>query len=269
MLVDGVAIALQARANLKKLIGDRQPPLGLAAIVVGDDPGLKTFVKLKKKVADELGVLFSVYEFKEAEVEDLKKTMAWLAQDDGVHGIFVELPLPVSISQEEILGMIPESKDVDVISSALQKKYYANDILLLPPAVGALDYLFENLDVDVKGKKVAVFGQGMLVGQPITHWLKKFGAEVSVIDEHTKNSEDYSLKADIVISGVGKPGLITGDMITDKAIVVDYGYSPEGKGDVHLESVVPKAAVLTPVPGGMGPLVIAATFANLVALAMK
>jgi methylenetetrahydrofolate dehydrogenase (NADP+)/methenyltetrahydrofolate cyclohydrolase len=269
MLIDGTAIAERTRANLKKLIGDRQPSIGLAAVVVGDDPGLKQFVKLKKKAAEEIGVLFSVYEFKTDDVESVKKTVAWLAQDDEVHGIFVELPMPEGVPVQEVLDLIPESKDVDVLSGNFQKKYYESGIPFLPPAVGALEYVLEQEGIALKGKKVAVFGRGMLVGKPIAHWLARRGAQVSMIDEHTERPERYSLNADIVISGVGKPGLITGEMIKDNAIVIDYGYSPEGKGDVDLDTVAPKAALLTPVPGGMGPLVIAAVLANVVAAAAQ
>lgn len=267
MLIDGKAIAEQARTNLKKLVGDRQPPIGLAAVIVGDDPGLRQFVKLKKKAAEEIGMLFSVYEFEAADVEGLKKTMAWLAQDEDVHGVFVELPMPKDIPAQEILDLIPESKDIDLLSSSLQKKYYEASTPFLPPAVGALEYLLDHEGIILKGKKVAIFGHGMLVGKPIAHWLVKQGAQVSVIDKHTKHPEQYSQDADIVISGVGKPGLVTGEMIKENGIVIDYGYSQEGKGDVDLDTVAPKAALLTPVPGGMGPLVIVAVLANVVATA--
>lgn len=269
MIIDGSAIARMARNNLKKLAGNRTEPIGLAAVIIGDDPGLKQFVKLKKKAAEELGIQFSVYEFKASDVEEVKKTMAWLAQDTGIHGIFVELPIPLPLVQQEILDMIPEAKDVDVLSTALQAKYYENTVSFLPPAVGALEYLFEYEHVSFKGKKVAVFGHGMLVGKPVAHWLEKQGSQVSIIDEHTKHPETFSLAADIVISGVGKPGLVTGEMIKDNAIVIDYGFSAEGTGDVDLNSVAPKAAILTPVPGGMGPLVIAAVLANVVAAASR
>lgn len=267
MIIDGAAIAQAIRANLKNLIADRQDPIGLAAVIVGDSPGLKQFVKLKKKAAEEIGIQFSVYEFKASETDDLKKTMAWLAHDEGVQGIFVELPMPASVPQQEILDMIPEEKDVDVLSSSLQKKYYGNATSVMPPAVGALEYLLENQKIDLAGKQVAVFGYGMLVGKPIAHWAKRQEADVSVIDEHTKDPGTISVAADIVISGVGKTGLVTGDMVKDRAIVVDYGYSAEGKGDIDLDSVAPKAALLTPVPGGMGPLVVAAVLANVVAAA--
>lgn len=263
MIIDGSLIAREARAQVKKLIGDRLEPLGLAALIVGNDPGLRQFVKLKKKAAEEVGIQFSVYEFQGDEVDEVKKTLAWLAQDEGIHGIFAELPMPKTFPQQEILDMIPEAKDVDVLSSALQQKYYQNTASILPPAVGALEYLCDNAHIDLKGKKVAVFGHGMLVGKPIAHWLARQGSTVSIIDKDTKRPEMVSGDADIVISGVGKPGLITGDMIKEEAIVIDYGFSSKGKGDVDLDTVAPKASLLTPVPGGMGPLVIAAVLANM------
>ena len=126
--------------------------------------------------------------------------------------------------------------------------------------------------MELKDKKVAVFGQGALIGKPISHWLEDKGAEVFKIRSTTENPKQLSLKADIIISGVGKPGLIVGNMVKDRAIVIDFGYSRLGsamKGDVDFESVEPKASLITPVPGGMGPILIAAVLKNLIVLNEK
>ena len=132
--------------------------------------------------------------------------------------------------------------------------------------------LFDTYNIDPKGKAAAVFGQGRLVGKPISHWLTAQGAKVNMIDELTTNPEKLSLQADVIISGVGKPGLITADMVRDNAIVIDYGYGKKGKtmaGDVDFENVAKKSSLITPVPGGMGPLVVAAVLKNLVTLQDK
>ncbi len=269
MIIDGNAIAKGIRARLKADADTAPRLLGMAAVVIGDDPGIKKFVDVKKKAAEEIGIQFSVYAFAADEESKALETLAWLAEDTDVHGIFVELPLPAGCDTEKMLNAIPLSKDIDVLSDAAQAAHYGDHSSIAPPAVGALKMLFNYEHIEVAGKKAAIFGQGMLVGKPITHWLKECGAEVFMIDEHTEDPSRFSLLADIIISGVGKPGLITGDMIREGAVVVDYGYSPSGAGDVETETIAPKAAFLTPVPGGMGPLVVAAVLENLVMLSKE
>jgi methylenetetrahydrofolate dehydrogenase (NADP+)/methenyltetrahydrofolate cyclohydrolase len=129
--------------------------------------------------------------------------------------------------------------------------------------------VIEKEQVFLENKQAAVFGQGRLIGKPISDWLESQGVEVFRIDEHTENATELSKQADLVISGVGKPDLITAQMVKDGAIVIDFGYGRKGDkmvGDVVFDEVAPKASLITPVPGGMGPLVIAAVLQNLVNL---
>ena len=124
----------------------------------------------------------------------------------------------------------------------------------------------------MKGKKIAVFGQGILIGKPISHWLEQQGAEVFRIRSKTENPEKLSIKADIIVAGVGNPGLITDEMVREGAVVIDFGYGKkDGKmvGDVDFDSVSAKTSLITPVPGGMGPILITAVLKNLVKLKMK
>ncbi len=271
MVLDGRALAQTITARLRHMTEQRDVPLELAAVLVGDDPGLRKFVELKKKAAEDIGVQFSLYAFNEqAAQREVVDDIAWLSSDNTVQGILVELPLPEGFDLDAVMSAIAPEKDVDVLSPEAQENYYKGRSPILPPAVRALQAVLEHQHIDPKGKKTAVFGSGTLVGKPTAHWLKGQGANVSIIDEFTEHPERLSRVADIVVSGVGKPGLITADMVKDGAAVIDFGYAKkDGRmaGDVDFDSVFPKAGLITPVPGGMGPIVIAAVLENLVTLA--
>lgn len=273
MILDGNALAEKILKELKlKTIHDGQP-LQLAAIVIGEDEGIKKFVRLKKKMAEFAGLVFSSYEFSgQASQEEVLKTIKYLNNDSDVHGIFVELPILAQFDQDSILNAVTPSKDADVLSETMQKRFYSNTSPILPPAVGALKLALTEGAVSVKDKSVAVVGHGFLVGKPIAHWLTQEGARVSIVDVDTKKPEVIIRTADIVVAGAGKPGLITADMIKDQAAVIDFGYSlRKGKavGDVAFDEVAKKASFITPVPGGVGPLVIAAVLQNVILLSEK
>lgn len=256
--------------------------LRLAAILVGEDSEFKKFVELKSKAATKVGVGFEMYQFPEnIETKELKNELAKISEKSD--GVLIELPLPKHIDQQAILNKIPVDKDVDVLSDEAQDRFYSHGQDLevelplgsstskqvLPPAVGALKIVLEQYKVGLQGKKAVVFGQGILVGKPMSHWLEQQGAEVSRINSKTEKPEQFSIVADIVVAGVGKPGIIKGDMVKEDVVVVDFGYGKkDGKmfGDVDFDSVVPKASLITPVPGGMGPILIAAVLKNLVTL---
>ena len=257
--------------ELKKEISDKKLSLKLAAILVGDDPEFKKFVDLKGGAAEKIGVTFTIYKFssdvKEDELrKDIQEILKW---SDGV---LVELPLPKHIDQQTILNEIPVGQDVDVLSDEAQKLFYENKSKINPPAVEALKIVLEKHNISLKGKKIAVFGQGILIGKPISHWLEQQGAEVFRIRSKTENPEKLSIKADIIVAGVGNPGLITDEMVREGAVVIDFGYGKkDGKmvGDVDFDSVSAKTSLITPVPGGMGPILITAVLKNLVKLKMK
>lgn len=270
MIINGKQIAQEVLDNLKDILKKNQSKLRLVAILVGDVPGLKKFVELKDKSAKSIGIESKSYFFPEnISEENLIKEVTRISSDSEIDGVFVELPLPKHINPQNILNTIPIEKDLDALSQTAQDKYFSGDFSVLPPAVEATRILLDKFKIDLKNKKVAIFGQGFLVGKPVSYWLEKNGAEVYRIDISTKNPETYSKKADIIISGVGKPDLITGDMVKVGTMIIDFGYSKkEGRmvGDVSFESVAPKTSLITPVPGGMGPILIAAVLKNLILL---
>lgn len=265
MNVDGKKIKDKILEELKSEVGSRE--LRLVGILVGDHPGSKKFMELKEKAAKEIGIDFRLYEFPgDISTNKLRDELNNIAKQGVTHGIVVQLPLPEQINTQYILNTIPQEKDVDVLSTKAQGAFFVGKSKILPPAVEALKIVLEEHDVDIKGKDIAVFGYGVLIGKPIANWLAAQGASVFVINEFTKHPKEISGEADIIISGVGEAGLIKEDMIKDGAIVIDFGYSKDGKGDVDFDSVSKKASLITPVPGGMGPIVVAAVLKNLISL---
>ena len=271
-IIDGRTLAQKILAEIQVLVSSQNYPPCLAAVRIGNDPALEKFVDLKKKSAERAGIVFTSHglpeDVSQKEAQDLIVT---LSQDPAIQGIFIELPIPAHLDTRQLLDAIDSKKDVDVLSRTHEEQFYNGNSLILPPAVLALQTVLENEHVSVAHKKVAVFGRGRLIGKPISHWLKSQGAEVFEIDENTLAPEEYSRKADIVVSGVGKPDLITSDMIKENAIIIDFGYGRKGDamvGDVTFSEVFQKASLITPVPGGMGPLVIAAVLKNLIVLSL-
>ncbi len=265
MNIDGKKIRDNILEEIKSKIGSKE--LRLAGILVGDHPGSRKFLELKEKAAKEAGIDFRMYEFPgNISTSKLREEINNIAKQGVNHGVLVELPLPEQINTQYILNTIPQEKDVDVLSTKAQGAFFVGKSKILPPAVEAVKIIFEEHSIDVKGKNIAVFGYGSLVGKPISNWLASQEASVFVINEFTKHPEEISKEADIVISGVGEVGLIKKDMIKDGAVVIDFGYSDSGKGDVDFDPVSKKAFLITPVPGGMGPIVVAAVLKNLITL---
>jgi methylenetetrahydrofolate dehydrogenase (NADP+) / methenyltetrahydrofolate cyclohydrolase len=263
IIVDGKAIADTLLENLKIQLDALGEPLHMAAICGGEDEGVRGFVRVKQKAAQSVGILFSTYMFEGTDEQEIIDTLRYLATDDSVHGIFVELPLPSDWDRDRILALIPPEKDVDALTGRGS---------VPAPAVRALQYVFDEHPMNLRGVRAAVVGQGFLVGAPVAQWLDAQGAQVDRINIDTPDPERRTRQADLVITGVGTPGLITGDWIREGAAVIDYGYAKKGKdfvGDVDHDSVIKKAGLITPVPGGMGPLVVAAVLENLLLLALN
>ncbi len=251
IVVDGRTIAKKVLDKIRADLKGRR--ISVAAVWAGNNMAIGRFVEMKKKAAESVGINMDVYHLDSEDA--LTSKVKELAEDKNVTGIIVELPLPPGYDRDDLLKLIPQDKDVDVL----------NGSGLLPPAVGALKALFEEYKVSPRGKIAAVFGQSILIGKPVSHWLESQGAKVFRVDENTENAKELCQQADIVVSGVGKPNLITGNMIKDGAVVVDFGFEKLGEkvaGDVNFSSVAPKSSLITPVPGGMGPIVIASFLEN-------
>lgn len=265
-IIDGRVIAEEIKSQVAKTISGltSKPKLGILTC----EPNLetRTYLELKKATATKLGIEVQiVVQNNSATTESLLIAVEELIKD--CDGIIVQLPLPNHIDTDVILSALPKTKDVDAFN------YQGEETSVLPPVVGAIDEISGRENVDWTGKKVVIFGAGKLVGIPAKHYALSKGAEVAVI---TKSSAlaDFESKvkeADIVVLGVGKQNLLEGEMVKEGVVVFDAGASEDGGvlvGDAA-KNVAEKAGLITPVPGGIGPVTVALLFRNLLNLSQS
>ena len=268
-ILDGEKLAGRILNNLKKEVKNRRLKLKLAVILVGEDFASKIFIKQKQKAAKKVGVGFELFRFRKIAQEQLKEGIRKIARDHSISGIVIQLPLPRHIDTRDILNAVPLKKDTDMLSELNFRNFASGKSDILSPTVGAVNELLKNYKIKLKSKKIVIIGRGRLVGKPLAAWFKKKKNNFTIIDGKTKN-KDYSIKkSDILISGVGKPNLIKGDMVKNGVVVIDFGGGKlKGRvvGDAEFKSVSKKASYITPVPGGVGPLTVACLLENLVKL---
>lgn len=271
ILLDGKKLSQKILAELAKKVAASKKEMRLAAVVVGKNSVINQFVAQKKKAAESVGIRVRIYPFDEAiTTNKLRKRISEIVHEKKNTGVIVQLPLPKHLNKQYILDSIPPEKDVDVLSSSALGKFAAGKSRVLPPVAGAIKALFDEHGIDYRNKYAVIMGYGSLVGKPVALWLLNERVTVSIVGSRTKNPETFLSKADIVISGIGKPKYFTGDLMKEGAVIIDAGTSEsEGKvlGDVDFDSVKTKASYLTPVPGGVGPLTVAILLQNLVTLA--
>jgi len=269
IILDGRKLAEEILEKLKKEAEGKN--LKLAVVLVGEDPVSLIFVRGKEKACTKIGIDFELFRFPQTiKQQDLEKEIKKIAED--VSGLVIQLPLPKEINNREILNLIPLEKDVDVLSQEAFEKFKAGNSLIIPPVVAAIDCLLKEYKIDLKNKKIVLIGLGKLVGLPLSIWLAQKGIDFSVVDKSTENAGRIIKKADVIISGVGKPGLVTGAMVKEGAIVIDAGSALQDRkivGDVDFSSVSKKASYITPVPGGVGLLTVALLLSNLIKLNSK
>jgi len=269
-ILDGKKLAERILTNLKNKIKKAKLRLTLAVVLVGDNPVSKIFINQKKIACEKTGIAFRLYKFSvKIKPQKLKNEIKKIVKNPVNSGIIIQLPLPGKFIPEDFLNLIPEEKDIDCLSEKSLGKFYQGVLPILPPTVAGILYLLRNYHINVKGKNTVILGAGRLVGFPLALQLLREKATVSVLNEFTKDALSFTKKADILISGVGKPNLIKEKMVKKGAIVVDAGTSfKKGKlvGDVDFKSVSKKASYITPVPGGVGPMTVAFLIENLILL---
>ncbi len=271
-LMDGRKTAEKLRAKVKKEIEFLKIKPVFAVVLVGDNSASLVYVKAKEKACKEAGIEVRKLEFPESVSEkELLKKIEELNEDPEVDGILVQLPLPEQIGREKIMDAVAPEKDVDGFHPVNQKKVLEGDESLAPCTPKGVIKLLEEYNVEVKGKNCVVVGTSKIVGKPLGVMLENRGGKVTYCDKSTKDLKAETLKADILAVAVGKPGLISGDMVKEGTVVVDIGTTKvEGKlkGDVDFEKVKEKASLITPVPGGVGPMTVAGVTEN-VLIAVK
>lgn len=244
--------------------------LRLAVVVVGKDPVVAKFIEQKKKAAESVGIDVRIYPFEEkVTTNELRKRVAEIVHEEKNTGIIIQLPLPAQINTQYILNSVTPEKDVDVLSARAIGNFVVGKSIIMPPVAGAIKALLDEYAVDYKNKYAVILGAGNLVGKPTALWFLNEKVTFSVVRSGTKNPQEFLKKADIIISGIGKPKFITKDVIKDGVVIIDAGTSESaGKvvGDVDFDSVAAKSSYITPVPGGVGPVTVAILLRNLVAL---
>ncbi len=270
IILDGKKLSERILNNLKKEIKSRHSKLKLAVILVGDDPVSEIFIHQKQKACEKTGIGFQLFKISAKLTNtELKEEIEKIVKNQANSGVIIQLPLPKKFSPEEFLNLIQKEKDVDVLSEESLGKFYQGTLDILPPTVQGILYLLKEYKIELKGRDVAIVGAGRLVGFPLAIQLLKEKATLSVLNEFTYDASSFIKKADILITGVGKPKLIKNSMVKKDIVVVDAGTSmKEGKlvGDVDFKSVSKRASYITPVPGGVGPLTVACLLENLVRL---
>lgn len=260
-VIDGRAIADELYEPLAAAVRSCGHDVRLGVVVNESDAAAASYVRLKQRIAERLGVLVVKVELQaSASTEDATAAVASLVTA-GVDGIVVQLPLPVSVDVATVLSSVPPKLDVDALNPTAEPVVRA-------PVAGTVQEILRRTDINVSGKRAVVVGAGRLVGAPVANLLRELGANVSVVTSE-EGSLDALREADVVVSGAGKPGLITPNLLKPGVVLLDAGTS-ESAGRVVGDadpSCAEYCSVFTPVPGGIGPVAVAMLFRNLLVLA--
>lgn len=270
-LINGKEISKKTKDAIKAEIeeirktGKRVPKL--AVILVGDNPASQVYVRNKEKACAYVG-MESLRINKDATLseEELLKLIDELNHDDGVDGILVQLPLPKTIDEEKVLKAIAPEKDVDGFHPANIAKLFLNEEGFIPCTPYGMMVMLEEIGYDLDGKEVVVVGRSNIVGKPVALLALHHNATVTIAHSHTKNLQEVTSRADVLIAAIGKAKFFTADYVKEGAVVLDVGVNRDenGKlcGDVDFDDVKEKVSAITPVPGGVGPMTIAMLMKN-------
>lgn len=274
-LVDGKKIADEILRDLKGRVAalkaaGRVPRL--IVFLVGRAAASLSYIRVKQKRAQDIGLEFKLLTYPESvSPEELQSEIRNFGGKPGVAGILVQLPLPPAWPRQEVLDTIDPALDVDSLTTVNQQRLVGGNALFLPPAPAAVIKILEFCKVNLENEQVLLVGSGDLVGKPLAAMLLNQGINFHLANRHTENLEELARRASVIITGVGKPGLITGSMIREGAVVIDAGTAESDagdlQGDVDAGSVAGKARFLAAVPGGVGPVTVAMLLQNVVAAA--
>ena len=261
------AIRAEIKENTEKLVLEHGVRPGLAVIIVGEDPASQVYVRNKKRACDEVGFYSESYELPENTTqEELNALVNSLNENDKIHGILCQLPLPKHLDENEVIRLISPSKDVDAFHPENVGKIMIGDYSFLPCTPAGVMALLERSGIEVSGKECVVVGRSNIVGKPQAMLLLHANGTVTVCHSKTKDLAAVCRRADILVAAIGKADFFTGDMVKEGAVVIDVGMNrrADGKltGDVDFASVEPKASYITPVPGGVGPMTITMLMQN-------
>jgi methylenetetrahydrofolate dehydrogenase (NADP+)/methenyltetrahydrofolate cyclohydrolase len=268
-ILDGKALSEELVDSVKEKASKLKPTL--AVIMVGENPASLAYVRNKKKACERAGIKYIQYDYSATITQkELLKKIEDVNKDPTINGLIVQLPLPDHIYVPDVIRAVDPSKDVDGFHAYnIGKMFLSPEFEDLPPATPlGIVKLLDHYDIPIRGKEVVVVGHSNIVGKPISMMMLNRNATVTTCHIYTKDLSAHTKKADILIVAVGKEKLITADMVKDGVVVVDVGMNrtEEGKlcGDVDFDEVSKKASFITPVPGGVGPMTVAALILNTV-----
>lgn len=269
--IDGQSLAKKVQANVAREVAqlkqEKNIVPGLAVILVGDDAASHAYVKMKAKACENVGFYSITHSMPDTiSQEEIIATIEMMNNNPRIDGILVQLPLPKHIDTNIILEVINPKKDVDGFHAYNVGRLVTGlDCFVACTPLGVMK-MFEEYNIELRGKDVCVVGASNIVGKPMASLLLNAEATVTITHIHTKDLKAHTSRADIVVVGVGVPGLIKEDMVKEGAIVIDIGINriADGSlvGDVDFEHVSPKCSYITPVPGGVGPMTIAMLLSN-------
>ncbi len=274
-IIDGKAVSQFVKDEVKKevsALGEKGVTVGLAVIIVGNDPASRTYVNNKKKACEATGIISEEYALPEdTTMEELLALIRELNAKKSINGILCQLPLPKHLDEKVIIENIDPIKDVDAFHAVNTGHIMIGDYSFLPCTPAGIMEMLKYYNIEIEGKECVVIGRSNIVGKPMAMLLLQKNGTVTVCHSRTKNLKEVTSRADILVAAVGKPYFVTADMVKDGAVVIDVGMdrNKEGKlcGDVDFAEVEKKASYITPVPGGVGPMTIATLMKNTVTAA--
>ncbi len=275
-IIDGKIISTSVKERVKaevQELNQKGISVGLAVIIVGEDPASKVYVANKKKACEALGIISEEYALPESTTnEELLSLIDELNHKDTINGILCQLPLPRHLDEKLIINSIDPEKDVDAFHPTNVGKIMIGDYYFLPCTPAGVMEMLSFEGIDVEGKNCVVIGRSNIVGKPMNMLLLHKNGTVTICHSKTKNLKEICQSADILVAAVGRPNFVTADMVKAGAVVIDVGINRvDGKlcGDVDFENVAPKTSAITPVPGGVGPMTIAMLMQNTLTAAKK
>lgn len=273
-IIDGKLVAKLTREQIKKDVEQLKSlkypdAIGLAVILVGDDPASQVYVRNKIKACDEVGIKSFLCKLPaESTFDEVAGTISYLNENPDVSGMILQLPLPKHLDENSLLDLIDPNKDVDGCHYVQKGRLWTGRDSLVACTPSGVMKLLEYYDIPLEGKNAVVIGRSNLVGKPLAQLLLDKNCTVTICHSKTRNLGEIVSKADIVCVAIGKAKFLTADMVKEGAVVVDVGMDRDenGKlcGDVDFDAVAPKCSFITPVPGGVGPMTVTMLLANTV-----
>ncbi|MCI6388125.1 MAG: bifunctional methylenetetrahydrofolate dehydrogenase/methenyltetrahydrofolate cyclohydrolase FolD [Ruminococcus sp.] len=274
-IIDGKAVSQFVKDEVKKevsALGEKGVSVGLAVIIVGNDPASRTYVNNKKKACEATGIISEEYALPEdTTMDELLALIKELNAKKSINGILCQLPLPKHLDEKAVIENIDPIKDVDAFHAVNTGHIMIGDYSFLPCTPAGIMEMLKYYNIEIEGKECVVIGRSNIVGKPMAMLLLQKNGTVTICHSRTKNLKEVTSRADILVAAVGIPYFVTADMVKDGAVVIDVGMdrNKEGKlcGDVDFAEVEKKASYITPVPGGVGPMTIATLMKNTVTAA--